>query len=477
MTERIWRAIFLTASGAVAVVSIVVSFFLFDGSNERLREDMAGQLELAAAGVERNGEEYLRDIKNYDRRSRLTWIGRDGIVLYDSLTASDNLDNHGNRAEVQEARSSDNGFGYARRDSSTMMTEGVYMAKRLADGTVLRISYRSETIYALLVKLLQPMYIVLGVLLLATYGIATKMAKDILQPVNELNLDDLPKPETETVPVYSELLPLIKRISSQRSQELAMQKRRREFTANVSHELKTPVQTIMAGAELLEQGMVRREDVPLFAGRIRSEAKHLVELISDIIHLSHIEEATEETLKKEPVDLRQTAEETVGRLRQVAQNAGVELLMASKPMRLGQRASAEQSSDSESVMVDGVPQLVADIVYNLTENAIKYSRTEDGFVVLSVYDDKERVCLEVCDNGIGIPAEHIDRIFERFYRVDSSHSRGIKNGADGKVKSVCGTGLGLAIVRHAADFHGAQLEVESRVSEGTIMRVKFARSA
>ena len=218
---------------------------------------------------------------------------------------------------------------------------------------------------------------------------------------------------------------------------------RREFTANVSHELKTPLHTISGCAELLENGMVRPEDTGRFYSQIRGEAGRMIALVEDIIRLSHLDEGAED-MKRERVDLDDLAAETVKSLSCEAESAGVSV-----------------SFEGESAVVYGIPQLLESIVYNLTDNAIKYNR-QGGTVKVSAGRSAEGVRLCVADTGIGIPPEHRERIFERFYRVDKSRS-----------KELGGTGLGLSIVKHAARLHNAKIELQSAEGEGTTITVVF----
>ena len=218
---------------------------------------------------------------------------------------------------------------------------------------------------------------------------------------------------------------------------------RREFSANVSHELKTPLHTISGCAELLANGIVKPEDVPHFLGQIQSEAKRMTALIEDIIKLSHLDEGAED-MQREDVDLLVCARAEAESLEQAAADADVSL-----------------SVSGESAVINGIPQLLGAIVHNLCENAIKYNRP-GGFVRVNVRREGEGARLSVEDNGIGIPPEQQERIFERFYRVDKSHS-----------KEVGGTGLGLSIVKHAAALHGARISVASVPDKGSTISILF----
>ena len=221
---------------------------------------------------------------------------------------------------------------------------------------------------------------------------------------------------------------------------------RREFTANVSHELKTPLHSILGCAELLNSGMVKPEDAEQFSGQIYSEAKRMVRLIDDIMNLSRLDEGAVE-MQRTDVDLYELAVSTVKSLESEAKAAGVELEIS-----------------GESAIINGIPQLLNGIILNLCDNAIKYNR-ENGKVIISVKSEDGSAVLSVADTGIGIPGEHQARIFERFYRVDKSHS-----------KEVGGTGLGLSIVKHSARLHGAKIEMQSVFGEGTTITLRFPKS-
>lgn len=218
------------------------------------------------------------------------------------------------------------------------------------------------------------------------------------------------------------------------------EKLRREFTANVSHELKTPLQGIIGSAELIESGMVKAADMPRFVGHIREEAQRLVSLVNDIIRLSQLDEG--DSLPMERVDLLAVAEEAAADLSEAAKASNISLL-----------------AEGENVFVFGIKRLLYEVIYNLGENAVKYN-VENGNVLISVAKEGNSAVLTVKDSGIGIAPEHQSRIFERFYRVDKSHS-----------KASGGTGLGLSIVKHAVQRQGGKIELESELGKGTTIRV------
>lgn len=220
---------------------------------------------------------------------------------------------------------------------------------------------------------------------------------------------------------------------------------RREFTANVSHELKTPLQNISGCAELIANGMVKPEDIKDFSAKILAESKRLITLIEDIIKLSHLDE-NQITYDFEKTDLYELGKLTHRNLIPLAESQNIDFLLS-----------------GESAVINGIPMLLSEIMYNLCENAIKYNR-KGGYVKLQITDGTDNAVLSVSDNGIGIPPEEQERIFERFYRIDKSRS--------GKIS---GTGLGLSIVKHAAIIHGAEIEVISKIDKGTEFRITFKK--
>ena len=548
MTKKIFRSIVLIA-GAVLLASLVIImgclYEYFGGVQEQQLQDELG---LAAIMVEDGGETGLQRVDT--RRYRLTWIDADGTVLYDTDADAESLENHGGRAEVQQAM--ENGTGESVRYSTTFLEKTMYCAKRLSDGTVLRISRSHATVGVLLLGMLQPILVVLIAALVLSAIFARRLSRRIVEPLNNLDLDHPLENDA-----YEEISPLLGRISRQsgqinaqvrelkrktdefaqitgslreglvlldergyvlsinpaaqrlfgvdagcvgqdflvvdRSRELdsaiaaAMseghselraeragriwqfdisridtageqhgaallafditehenaEQSRREFTANVSHELKTPLQGIIGSAELLESGMVKQEDVPRFVGHIRAEAQRLVTLIGDIIRLSQLDEGDE--MPRESVDLLSVAKEAAQDLQGAAEARSVTI-----------------SVEGKSVQINGVRRLLYETIYNLCDNAVKYNR-EGGSVRVQVDEADGKASIRVADTGIGIAPEHQSRIFERFYRVDKSHS-----------KASGGTGLGLSIVKHAVAYHHGEIALESEVGKGTAITVSF----
>lgn len=546
MTKKIFKSILLVA-GAVLIASIVIIMgVLYQYFGTVQESQMKDELSISAVAVEDDGVDYLSQLKS--NRYRITWIKADGTVIYDTVTGADTMENHSDREEVRQALSS--GEGEGTRYSSTLLEKTMYCAKRLNDGTVLRISMSRASAGALAFGMLQPLLIVLIVAFALSGVLASRLSKRIVKPLNELDLEHPLDNDT-----YDEISPLLNRINLQhkeikaqlkeleqkkdeieqitanmneglvlldnngiilsinpsaqkiletdkscegkdfltvdRSHDMSLainkafikgkseihsersgfeyqfdisriqsngktigsvilifditerefaERSRREFTANVSHELKTPLQGIIGSAELIENGMVKEEDMPRFVGHIKQEAKRLVVLIEDIIRLSQLDEETE--METTNTDLFEVANEVKSNLEKTAAEKSISLELS-----------------GNKVEVVGVKRLLYEIIYNLCDNAVKYTNN-GGKVAISISETDENAVISVKDNGIGIAPEHQNRIFERFYRVDKSHS-----------KASGGTGLGLSIVKHAVQYHNGTIKLESSLGNGTEIKV------
>ncbi len=550
MTKRIFRSICFAALGVFFASVLLFTGVLYHYFSGEQRNQLRMQTQLAARAVSREGMGYLNEL-DADEAVRITWIGADGEVLFDSRSDSEEMENHLEREEIREALAS--GFGESSRYSVTLMERALYCAQRLEDGTVLRMSVSQSTPLTLIFGMAQPICIIFALAAILSFALASRLSRQIVAPLNRLNLDEPLENEG-----YDELSPLLRRIDLQKrqiarqSEELLQKQKefeavtenmaegilllnakgfvlsinpaarrllaqdgtsvgqhllsvnrslqlselleqmekgrhgekvlelkerwyqldispvfsegevsgavllvldvtekekaeqmRREFTANVSHELKTPLHTISGCAELLENGMVKKEDLPRFYAQIQTEAQRMIHLVEDIIRLSHLDEGAAE-MKRENVELYALAKGVVEALSAQAETAKVEVKLK-----------------GEVVVVWGVSQLLQSILYNLCENAIKYN-CKGGSVTVTVGERQGQAMLCVADTGIGIPPEHQDRIFERFYRVDKSRS-----------KKVGGTGLGLSIVKHAARLHDAKIELKSEPGKGTEITVLF----
>ena len=548
MTSKILKSILSVATAVLLASLVIITGVLYRYFGDVQESQLKDELSLAASAAEQLGEDYLAGL-DYDRY-RLTWVDADGNVVFDSHADKSAMENHADREEIKEALAY--GTGSSMRQSSTLTEQTIYEATRLEDGSVLRISVSRATAFVLVLGMVQPIAIVLVIAIILSALLASRMAKQIVEPLNRLNLE---KPMENDA--YEELAPLLRRIHSQHkeieyqmwtlqqkqdefeqitdnmkealvlldsngriisinpaakklfgintdcvgedfltidrkqdmrqainevkdkgqsffytkkngrnyqfdlsridadgkihgivilafdiTEQVNAEKHRQEFTANVSHELKTPLQTIIGSAELMELGIVKEEDTPRFIKSIRQEAARLVTLIDDIIRLSQLDEGTE--MPKEDVSLLELAREVTETLSDAAKLKGVSLEVC-----------------GDDGVISGVRRLLYEVVYNLCDNAIKYNNP-GGYVKVSVSENADNVQISVSDNGIGIAPEHQDKVFERFYRVDKSHS-----------KQSGGTGLGLSIVKHAVQYHHGKITVDSDLDKGTDISIQF----
>ena len=443
MTKRIFQSICIAAVTVLLASLVLIMGVLYDYFSRVQKEQLSAQADLAARGAADLGMDYFEGLDLGG--CRISWIAADGSVLYDNMGDAGSMENHLDREEVQEAM--ETGRGESSRYSDTLTEKLSYQARLLPDGTVIRLAASQYTAWVLLMGVLQPLLVVVLLAVLLSLLLAYRLSARLVKPLNEVDLSD-PLKNVE----YEELRPLLSRIDSQHRQlkrdrdELEKNEEiRREFTANVSHELKTPLHSISGYAELLAKGMVRPEDVEKFSSKIYSESQRMTSLVEDIIELSHLDTGAGD-MKREDVDLYLIARTAADSLSMAAKEAGVELKVS-----------------GESARVYGVPQLLYGICYNLCDNGIKYNR-EKGRVEISVRNLEGEVELKVSDTGIGIPEESRERIFERFYRVDKSRS-----------KAVGGTGLGLSIVKHAALVHRATIDIDSEPGSGTSFTLHFPK--
>ena len=544
MTKRIFHSIVIVATLVLFVCFGVTLGILYSHYSELQWQQLGNELTIAQNGLEQYGEDYLDALSKGS--FRFTWIDKSGSVLHDTEASYEEMDNHSDREEIMEAFAY--GSGDSQRYSDTLTTKMLYKAAKLQDGSVLRISAAQDSVFALLLQILVPLILIYAVAIGLSLVLARRMAKRIVHPLNDLNLD-----HPLTCHTYDELSPLLHRIEKQNkqitaqvellkektdqfeqttssmseglvlldeegkilsinpaaarlfetskacigldffvvdrspemrsgiqkaltkehvdfqinkhgcvyqigispiaseerllgavilafdvSEQVNAQRNRQEFTANVSHELKTPLQSILSSAQLLQSGLVKQEDIQKFTGYICSETERLLQLISDIIRLSQLDEGGE--YPKENVNLYQVCSQVLQTLIPAAdqRNIAVEL-------------------HGDETEITCIRQLAYELIYNLCDNAIRYNK-DNGKVVVTV---KGRSVI-VQDTGIGIPKEHHARIFERFYRVDKSHSR-----------ETGGTGLGLSIAKHAAQRLNAKISLESAPDAGTTVTISF----
>ena len=365
---------------------------------------------------------------------RITLIDKDGNVKFDSNADVSEMNNHLNRPEIQQALNS--GYGSYTRYSDTLKTEDYYYAMLLDDGNILRVSIAASSVFADFEKAVPIIAVILVILMFFAVIFSVVLSGKILNPLKKM-LTQLDDPDITSDPkkVYPELVPIVKEIQVQRNKQENM---RQEFTANVSHELKTPLTSISGYAEIIETGMAKGDDVTKFAGKIRHEAKRMLVLISDIIKLSKLD--ADEIDLTENIDLSSVVDEVCEHLQDSAEKLGI-------------RIYREGSSE----IFKGNSTEIYELVYNIVDNAIKYNRP-NGSIKIALENKK----LIVSDTGIGISEKDQKRMFERFYRADKSRSR-----------ATGGTGLGLSICKHVAEHHHAKIVVESTVNVGTIFSISF----
>lgn len=548
MTKKIFRAIITVAVVVLTASILIASSFFYDYFKRSQVKELREVLPLVAANVERAGIEYFDNLG--PSIFRFTLVAEDGSLLYDTQAEIERMGNHLDREEIQEALKS--GRGSSVRYSSTLTERTFYEAIRLENGNILRVSVSQETVGAMIFNMLPIICAVVFVSVIVALILSHRMAKSIVKPLNEFNLEN---PDENDV--YEELAPILTKINTQHKQIICQmrelrqksdefeqitasmneglvlldkrgvvvsinaaakklfgtddsavgrdflaidrsvdmnhaiekalegghgefrvgrnegeyqfiinctesdgkiigvvilcldvtetafaERNRKEFTANVSHELKTPLQSIIGSAELLENGLVRPEDTSRFVGNIKNEATRLVSLINDIIRLSQLDEDIESVA--ELVDLYDVASEVIEVLTISAEKRQVDLQL-----------------NGASCMMNGVRRYLYEIIYNLCDNAIRYNKA-GGKVMIDLKNENGDVVLSVKDTGIGIPIEHQSRIFERFYRADKSHS-----------KETGGTGLGLSIVKHAVAYHNGTISLDSTVGEGTTVTIIF----
>ena len=553
MFKKIFRSSLLTAM-IVLLASIFLIMGILHGIFENQLEDqLQKETAFVATAIENEGISYFDNLsKDGDR---VTLIDKDGTVLADSQVDVSKLENHGDREEVKQAETE--GRGQSVRYSSTMTEKTVYYAQKLDNGQILRISADQFTIVTILLGISQPIAIVVIAAIVLSLILSTNVAKHIVEPINDLDLDE---PMENTV--YDELSPLLRKIAHQNSTieeqlkearqkqeefriitdnmsegfividnqmkiltynaaalklfgaeqktpenilalsrskpfrdaiyksldgehsqaEMTTDERvysiisnpvydteqevigavivviditeisrreqlRREFTSNVSHELKTPLTSISGFAEIMKSGGTDEATVVDFSRSIYDEAQRLISLVSDIIKLSELDDGTIE-YEPETVDLYTLSLEIASRLSPQAQEKKIHFTV-----------------NGEKAEITGVRKILDEIIFNLFDNAVKYNRS-GGDVKVSVKNSADTVTVTVSDTGIGIPTVQQDRVFERFYRVDKARS-----------KSIGGTGLGLSIVKHGVMYHNAQISLESKENEGTTVVINFPKQS
>ncbi len=369
---------------------------------------------------------------------RITWIEEDGTVSYDSMQDKSLMDKHLDREEIQEAIAY--GEGKSMRRSTTLSVHTFYYAMKLENGCILRVAKNNEGVFNVMIQICALMLVVGVVTFVVCTLLARGLTKNLVEPMEKMAENIMLVADED---IYDEIKPFVSMIKQQHMDIMQHAKMRQEFSANVSHELKTPLTAISGYAELIASGMTTGEDTKLFATKIHSSAERLQNLINDTIELSELDDS-DYMLEVEPLDLYEMAKDCAVTMEFSAEKHEVKI-----------------EAKGEHLVVNANKSLMEELLYNLCSNAIRYNKKGGSVTITTKMEDKHPV-LSVKDTGIGIPDEHQERVFERFYRVDKSHS-----------KSTGGTGLGLAIVKHIVAQHDAQIVISSEVGVGTEIKIIF----
>lgn len=438
MAKKTLYKIFAFGVSVITITAVLILSVFYSYSDNQLKE----QLRVVESVVENQlaQDDDTAFISNHiDKNVRITLVAKDGTVIADSQESANKLGNHLNRQEIQQAIK--NGEATVTRHSDTQEKKVYYFAKQLDNGNVLRVSAEAKSIGKFFSDYIIYILLCIIVVIITAVFVSMGITKSIVKPITQLgqSLDNIDKFKSD-----EELKPLVNALLQQKKKQKMLDKQKKQFTANVSHELKTPLTSIAGYAELIETGMAKPEDIKPFAGVIRKQALRLVSLSEDIIQLSQLEESDDEDMSFESVNLYEIAQRCVEALNINAINKCVTLNLT-----------------GEECYIRGKAQLVEELIYNLCDNAIRYNK-ENGNVTVTVNPLEKGASVSVKDTGIGIPKKYQERIFERFFRVDKSRS-----------KATGGTGLGLAIVKHITQLHDAKLEISSEEGKGTEIIVTF----
>lgn len=550
MVKKIFRSTLFVTLGILLSATLLIMGVLYSYFTQVQKEQLQTETVLVAQGVALEGDSYFNTLNVSGLR--ITWVDNEGNILYDNQSDATKMDNHANRKEIKEALK--DGYGESTRYSATLTTKSLYIAQRLDDGTVIRLSITQHSILLLFIRMFQPLALIIILAIFLSVWVARYTAKRVVAPLNDLNLDQPLKNDT-----YDEISPLLRRIDYHQkelakqeallnqkrdefdtiiskikegiilldaqcrvisinsaaqelfqtdqsclgndilqitrdlsfnhwlesglqgnkqegvlqfdqesykvlirpilsngvvtglvvllvdvTEQLQIEKLRHEFTANVSHELKTPLHVISGYSEMLVNGLVSANDIPHFAGKIYNESQRMVQLVEDIINLSHLDETDQVPMEK--LDIYAIAQNVLESLSTKASQRQIDLHLK-----------------GQSTTITGNSALIHSVLYNLCDNAITYNR-DKGAVDVTISSNEDNVFLEVKDTGIGISKEEQERIFERFYRIDKSRSR-----------KLGGTGLGLSIVKHALKLHDASIHIQSQLNHGTRMLLTFKK--
>lgn len=429
---------------AAVLVSSILVFIVYcinfsSKEQDYVRLSMNEAVRLITDCDTEEGTDLLEKVYGNSDDLRVTYIAPDGHVLYDNATEWLGLESHMNRSEVRDAL--EYGEGESERKSDTLGEKIYYYAVKTQEGNILRLSRSTNIVFHMILSIVPLVLLILLVVIAASFVASKYLTQYIMEPINNIDIDNIDKAE-----IYDELQPFFSRIVSRGEEKERSERMRREFTANVSHELKTPLTTISGYAQMINNGMARPEDTSEFGRKIEKESDRLLTLIDDIINLSNLDESSG-IENPERIDLSQITEEAICVIEKPAKERDIQIYYSKTP-----------------AFIDGNSTLLGELVYNLLDNAVKYNK-DNGKITVFVGENADGVELSVKDTGIGIPEGDTERIFERFYRVDKSHS-----------KKVGGTGLGLSIVKHVCACHDAKIVVKSKVGEGTTVYVTFRKA-
>lgn len=416
----------------ITVVVSVISILFYDILKKQVFED----LRINACLLKEIDETQLVNFKDL----RITKIDSDGIVLFDNNADIGEMDNHAYRPEIEQAK--EKGFGQCVRRSDTLNRNTFYYAINLDDGKILRVAHDAASIFGIINNIIPIIILVFLVILLIIIICAKFITSRLIQPI--INLTNYTNDIGCSQPIYTELLPFINTIRMQHEDILKNAKMRQDFTANVSHELKTPLTAISGYAELIENDLCNTDEIIHFSKEIRHNSQRLLSLINDIIKLSELDNMDDKS-SFEFFDLYDVVSKCIDMLKVTAMKNDVSLFL-------------EKSDD---IKINANREMITELVYNLCDNAIRYNN-KNGRVDIYIKNIDGKKTFIVSDSGIGIAPEHQKRIFERFYRVDKSRSR-----------QTGGTGLGLAIVKHIVSLHNASINLESKLGEGTKITIVF----
>lgn len=433
MVNKTFTKILSLGLGIVLVTSLLTVIVFHSYYEKQAQSNLKSTAILVSAEI--NANNHYSFINNVNDDTRLTIIDANGTVLADSIENANSMESHADRPEFKEALQS--GQGSTIRKSATIDKNTYYYAIRLDNGNVLRVAVTSESVSMVFYQSLIYIAIVSLIVMILSLAISFAITKSIIKPITDIgnNLDNIEEQET-----FEELTPFVNVLKEHRKKQNQLDKQKKEFTANVSHELKTPLTSIAGYAELIETGMAKDEDIKPFAHTIRKQALRLVTLTEDIIQLTQLDEAQIESISFEEINLSTIAERCAESLEMNARAKNISIKL-----------------NLQECYINGNESLIEEMVYNLIDNAIRYNK-ENGAVTITTSQNE----ITISDTGIGIPKQYHERVFERFFRVDKSRS-----------KETGGTGLGLAIVKHIAQVHDAKISIDSDESIGTTIKVNF----